>query len=75
MSALKKRPYADEQESVNGRTYTIEVRPGFTEGQYLGLALRRWGEGHWCRCDGEPHYYTDRHHARLSGKRWLESGK
>ena len=64
-----------EQAADNGRAYRIEVRPGFTEGQYLGLALRMWGDGHWCVRDGQPHHYTDRVHARRAAQRWMESGR
>jgi hypothetical protein len=44
----------------DGRRYSVEVRPGFREGQYLGLMLRCWGPGHWCVAHGEPAYMTSR---------------
>lgn len=64
-----------EEGSADQRAYRIEVRPGFAEGQYLGLALRMWGDGHWVRRDGEPQHYTKREYARLTALRWLESGR
>lgn len=64
-----------ESEIVNGRRFAVEVRPGMTEGQHLGLMLRCWGQGHWSVASGEPHHYTARAHALDAGGRWLAEGK
>lgn len=59
----------------NGRFFRLEVRPGFKEGQYLGLALKAWGAGHWTIAEGQPHFYSKRDDALLAGQRWIETGR
>lgn len=64
-----------DEEERGERAYRVEVRPSFSEGQYLGLALRAYGPGHWCVANGEPHHYTKRADARAAGERWLDKGE
>lgn len=59
----------------NGRFFRVEVRPGMSEGQYLGLMLKRWGRGRECVAEGQPHFYSRREDAILSGRRWVEAGR
>lgn len=59
----------------NDRIARIEVRPGRREGDHLGLMLRRWGSGHWCRCDGQPAFFTYRIDAMRTAKEWIETGR
>lgn len=78
MSLLPKSPEGEvvlDEEERDERAYRVAVRPGFTEGQFLGLGLRCWGQGHWCVATGEPHHYTKRADAREAGQRWLDEGK
>lgn len=67
-------PWLLDKVVANGRGFRVEVRPSFTEGDYLGLALRMWGPGHWCIRDGQPSYFTTREDARERGMRWIETG-
>lgn len=59
----------------NDRVATIELRPGMFEGEYLALAVRRWGMGHWCRFDGQPACCTDRADAVALCRLWISEGK
>lgn len=59
----------------NDRIATLEIRPGMFEGEYQALALRCWGNGHWCRADGQPHFFTDRVPADAAAERWISEGK
>jgi cell wall assembly regulator SMI1 len=59
----------------NGRRYTVDVRPGMAEGQYLGIMLRQWGEYQGSVANGEPHFYGKRADAVGAGERWLDAGR
>jgi hypothetical protein len=64
-----------EVTETNDRIATIEVRPGFREGDRAGLVLRCWGRGHWCRQDGQPLLCNDRVSAAAEATRWIETGR
>jgi hypothetical protein len=57
------------------RAYMVEVRPGMTEGQYLGIMVRAWGQGKDTLASGEPHFYSRRVDAENAGLRWVETGR
>lgn len=59
----------------NDRIATLELRPGMFEGEYQALALRCWGNGFWCRADGQAGYFTTRADADKAAERWIEEGK
>jgi hypothetical protein len=59
----------------DARRYEIGVRPGMSEGQYLGMMLRCWGPGAGVVANGEPHYFTRRGDCEEAGERWVEEGK
>lgn len=59
----------------NDRIARLELAPGRQEGDHLGLMLRCWGEGHWCRADGQPAYFTYRMDADTAAERWISTGR
>lgn len=60
---------------TNDRIAVVEVRPGMREGQLQGLAVRCWGHGHWCVCNGNASFFTDRAAAVAKAERWIETGR
>lgn len=60
----------------NDRIYSIEPRPHYaTDADRFPICLRLWGNGHWCRADGQPRRLADRAAAHVEGQRWLETGR
>jgi hypothetical protein len=66
---------AEGFDEATGRRWRLSVRPGMVEGQYGGLMFQRWGPGISALAEGQPHFYTKREDALLSGKAWIESGR
>lgn len=66
--------FGDPRED-NDRIAQLEVRPGRSEGQFQALMLRRWGNGDWCRADGQPAYFTHRSAADTDAERWINEGR
>lgn len=59
----------------NDRLAVVEVRPSMTEGEHLGVAVRMWGNGHWCTANGHPHFFTSREPALEQATLWIAEGR
>lgn len=72
---MEPRDTIHDSGEIDGRRFTIEVRPSFVEGQPLALAVRYYGKGHWRLAEGQPNFMTEREEAMHAGNVWLKDGR
>ena len=58
----------------DARSYAVKPHNDLW-GYGFNWAVRLYGQGHWCRSDGQKHLHQSREAAEQAGVRWLIEGR